>query len=181
MKALFQKNLKITILMLTFALVFTLIPMNTTFANSLENTENLIISDKVITLSNEEYQELVDSLENESNISANVDNNFSTFATDKHNMLNDWTTFLGRSTYTHTSSGGIRQFTNKGNRTAAQAEFGKLGGGGEVTSYVSGNNITHVKKTPAGNVTLYTSSSTTAGAQRPTISFLKDKVRFLGD
>ena len=28
---------------------------------------------------------------------------------------------------------------------------------------------------------LYMSSSQTAGAQRPTLSFLKDKIRFLGD
>lgn len=78
------------------------------------------------------------------------------------------------------SSGGIRQYTNRGNSAGAQTEFSRIGSG-EVTQYVSGSNVTFVKNTPSGDVRLYMSSSQTAGAQRPTLSFLKDKIRFLGD
>lgn len=88
---------------------------------------------------------------------------------------------LSRSTFTGKSSGGIKQYTNRGNEASAHIEFGKIGGGGEVTQYVNGTKVTYVKKTPSGDVRLYRSSSETDGNNRPTISFLKDKVRFLGD
>lgn len=58
-----------------------------------------------------------------------------------------------RSTYTHTSGGGIRQYTNSGNFARARTEFSGIGSG-EVTQYVSGSNVTFVKNTHSGDVRL---------------------------
>lgn len=161
-------------------LIFTLIPISSTFASTDEDNSN-IISDKIINLSDDEYQSLLESFETETISPTNPGGGDTIDGSSKPAQeRTDWGILVTRSTYTHTSGGGIRQYTNSGNSARARTEFSGIGSG-EVTQYVSGSNVTFVKNTPSGDVRLYMSSSQTAGAQRPTLSFLKDKIRFLGD
>lgn len=92
----------------------------------------------------------------------------------------DWAGLTSRSTFSN-QSGSTKIYHNKGNYNNAMTEFTSLGGRGEVVQYVGKNGTTFVKTTDGGSVTLYRSTSSTLGDQRPTLSFLDDKIRFLGD
>jgi hypothetical protein len=95
-------------------------------------------------------------------------------------LRSDWGALTSRSTFSN-QSGSTRIYHNSGNYNNAMTEFTNLGGRGEVVQYVSKNGTTFVKTTAGGSVTLYRSTSSTLGDQRPTLSFLDDKIRFLGN
>ena len=171
--------IKIIGILLSFA---TLTFSNSAFADSTENHDT-IITDQTIILSNEEYEKLISSFERENdvrNLIISNPNNNTIFSKDTHKERVEWAGITSRSTYSHTTSGNTKIYTNKGNSSTARSEFNRMGSG-EVTAYVSGDKITYVKSTPSGDVRLYMSSSQTADAERPTLSFLKDKIRFLGN
>lgn len=92
----------------------------------------------------------------------------------------DWAGLTSRSTFSN-QSGSTKIYHNSGNYNNAMTEFTNIGGRGEVVQYVSKNGTTFVKTTDGGDVRLYRSTTSTLGDQRPTLSFLDDKIRFLGD
>lgn len=96
------------------------------------------------------------------------------------NARADWAALTSRSTFSN-QSGSTKIYHNNGNFNNAMTEFTNIGGRGEVVQHVSKNGTTFVKNTDGGYVTLYRSTSSTLGDQRPTLSFLDDKIRFLGD
>lgn len=157
------------LIVLIAILSFICSPVNTAFANT--ESDYIIVPDKTIYLTNEEHEKLIQSFEDSDNMTP-----FGVIPPSKTSL--DWGSLIGRSTYT--GGGSIKQYTNTGNAAKARKEFDNIGVG-EVTSHVSNDGkVTHVKHTPNGDVRLYESSSETEGSQRPTLSFLKDKIRFIG-
>jgi len=177
-----QKKYGIFSLALGLLLIFNLIPISSTFASTDESNSNIIKPDKIIYLSEDEYQNLLESFDDVTISTTNISNSITIFAgpSKPGKERTDWGNLVARSTYVRTTSSGTRQYTNSGNSTSAQIEFENIGTG-EITQYVSGSNTTFVKRTPSGDVRLYLSSSKTEGAQRPSLSFLNDKIRFLGN
>ncbi|TKI71378.1 hypothetical protein FC756_06095 [Lysinibacillus mangiferihumi] len=158
---------KCVLLMGLIILISLIIPTNLTFAlegNESSKLGRIILSDKETMNTLDEYSLLVSPLSDPIPSLAKV----------------DWGILLNRSSFSN-KSGGTMIYHNNGNASTARAEFSRIGGPGEITSYVNGNKITHVKQTDGGYLTLYTSTSSTLGAQRPTLTFGNDKVRFIGN
>lgn len=168
------KKIKYLILPMLF-ICFSISSLSYASSKDVEDGEGFVkgFVDEKVYLLDKEYSEFLNEVENEGFVEIN--------SKLPERKPTGWGGLISRSTYSHKTSSGIRQYTNQGNRTAARNEFSKVGGNGEVTAYVNGSNVTYVKQTSAGNVTLYTSTSTTQGAVRPTISHAKDKIRFLGN
>lgn len=94
----------------------------------------------------------------------------------------DWGSLISKSSFSH-SKGSTNFYNNKGNYTTALNEFYRIGGNGRIKEISTANGKTLTKTTSDGTVTLYKSTSSTLGAQRPTLTYSKatDKIRFLGN
>jgi hypothetical protein len=98
------------------------------------------------------------------------------------NLRADWAGLVSRSSFSN-KSGSTMLYNNSGNHSNAMYELTKMGENVPIkqqTNSRDGSSI-FIKETSEGTVTLYRSTSETAGAQRPTLQFLDDKIRFLGN
>lgn len=91
----------------------------------------------------------------------------------------DWGGLRGSSAFER-KSGKFTIYRNSRNSSAARKELDRIGGKGEIIITPSKNGTTYLKRTDGGkSITLYTSSSEAYGAQRPTLSFEYEKIRFM--